>query len=223
MTPAAGFAQPAGSGAGNLLDPIGVWSCVLYGNPALGEERVLLSFAPDQTVRTARHQQQGTPVWASSSRWEIQAATLEFTDSRSGRRFSADLTRARLGGEWRTLNLLGGWWCSPADDVDLGASAPGSAAADTENVISLIPEVMATPTYPIQAIREAKEGRVVLCFVVRSSGEVFDPEFLELSDEIFRAPSLDALMRSRYQAWDSRRGESKPACRSFIYRLDYVF
>jgi hypothetical protein len=218
LTPGAGFAQQAGSGAGNLLDPIGVWSCVVYGNPALGDERVLLSFAPDQSVRTARNQGQGTPVWASSSRWEVQATTLEFTDSRSGRRFSADLTRARLGGEWRTLNLLGGWWCSPADDA-----APVGAAADAENFISLIPEVMGTPTYPIRAIREAKEGRVVLCFVVSAAGEVFDPEFLELSDEIFRAPSLDALMRSRYRAWDSRRGESRPACRSFIYRLDYVF
>ena len=55
-------------------------------------------------------------------------------------------------------------------------------------------------------------------------GEIFEPEFVELSDEIFRETSLDALMRSRYQSWDpSSHGGARPACRSFIYRLDYRY
>ncbi len=83
---------------------------------------------------------------------------------------------------------------------------------------------MATPTFPRQAIREAQEGRVVVCFVVEPSGEIFDPEFVELSHELFRATSLDALRRSRYQSWDPRTdGGARPACRSFIYRLDYKY
>lgn len=207
-----------------LLDPVGMWSCVLYGNPQLGDERLLLNFAPDQMLRMGRTGDGGTAAWASSTRWQVEDRTLEFTDSRTGRRFSADLARSALGGEWRTLNLLGGWWCSPAPGLDAGSEPSGDTAdGGAGSLVPLIPEVMATPTFPIQAIREAKQGRVVLCFVVRPSGEIDDPEFLELSDEIFRAPSLDALMRSRYQSWDSRRGGERPACRSFIYRLDYVF
>jgi len=208
------------------LDPVGTWSCVLYGNPSLGDERVLLSFAPDQSTRIARRSRDGAPAWISLSRWQIEGGLLSFADARSGRQFSADLDRQTLGGEWRTLNLLGGWWCSAVDSaegpgVDILNDASDPAAAGTAR---LIPEVMATPSFPIQAIRAAKEGRVVLCFVVRPSGEVYDPEFVELSDEIFRAPSLDALMRSRYKSWDSRTaGGPRPACRSFIYRLDYVF
>lgn len=199
---------------------------MLYGNPALGDERVLLSFGPDQSVRVARDAGAAAPAWSPLSTWDVTGERLAFTDPRTGRRFSADLARDTLAGEWRTFNLLGGWWCSPADRAspsDVGIlSAPGGL--DPDSTKRLIPEVMATPTFPIQAIREAREGRVVLCFIVEPSGEIFDPEFVELSDEIFRAPSLDALMRSRYQAWNpSTGGGARPACRSFIFRLDYVF
>ena len=77
---------------------------------------------------------------------------------------------------------------------------------------------MATPRYPRQAIREAREGRVVICFEVDPSGQVQAPEFIELSDEIFRASSLDALMSSSYQPLTgSGRTSPRPACRSFIY------
>jgi len=209
-----------------MLDPIGTWRCMLYGNPALGDERVLLSFAPDGTARLAHSAGTASPIWSPLSDWLVEAGRLSFEDSRSGRRFSADLRREVLAGEWRTLNLLGGWWCKAAGD-DAGPAAEilsDSGAAAPEPTRRLIPEVMATPTFPVIAIREAKEGRVVLCFVVEPSGEVFDPEFVELSDEIFRAPSLDALMRSRYKPWNPRTdGGSRRACRSFIYRLDYVF
>ena len=88
----------------------------------------------------------------------------------------------------------------------------------------LIPEIMATPAYPRQAIRDAKEGRVVVCFEVDANGVVRDPQFIELTDEIFRAPSLDALMQSRYKGWsDEENGAARPACRSFIYRLDQIY
>ena len=83
---------------------------------------------------------------------------------------------------------------------------------------------MATPRYPRQAIREAREGRVVICFEVDPSGQVQAPEFIELSDEIFRATSLDALMTSSYQPLTgSGRNSPRPACRSFIYRLDQIY
>lgn len=198
---------------------------MLYGNPALGDERVLLSFGPDRRARISRATQDGAPNWSPLSTWQIEDETLSFVDSRSGRRFSADLHGETLSGEWRTLNLLGGWWCSPEErDAGPGIDILAEPNGTTGLKKRLIPEVVATPTFPVQAIREAKEGRVVLCFIVDPSGEVFDPEFVELSDELFRAPSLDALMRSRYKAWDPRiDGGPRPACRSFIYRLDYVF
>ena len=101
-------------------------------------------------------------------------------------------------------------------------------AADTEesssSLVPLVTAVMATPAYPRQAIREAIEGRVVICFEVDRNGEVHNPEFIELSNEIFRAASLDALMGSRYQPWFKRGDQAlRPACRSFVYRLDYAF
>jgi hypothetical protein len=185
-----------------------------------------MSLAADRSVRLARYRLQDEPAWYRSSDWQVSGGALSFSDSRSGRRFEADLERHTLGGEWRTHNLLGGWWCSRTDSesgpgVDI---LPEPDSGDAEDTRRLIPEVMATPMFPVQAIRAAREGRVVLCFIVEPSGEIREPDFVELSDEVFRAASLAALMRSRYESWDPQRaGGARPACRSFIYRLDAVY
>ena len=208
----------------DLLDPRGTWTCVLFGNPALGDERALLSFAPDHSTLIAKPNENEARRWSPLSRWQVEDEILSFSDSRTGRDFEASLRRSTLGGDWRTLNLLGGWWCSATgEEVDLGIFA------ETEDQsramwVPLIPAVMATPAYPRQAIREAIQGRVVLCFEVDPNGNVRNPEFVELSDEIFRANSLDALMSSQYQPWFERSNAAvRPACRSFIYRLDRIF
>ena len=52
-----------------------------------------------------------------------------------------------------------------------------------------------------------------------ASGSVVQPELIELSDEVFRAPILAALARSRYQGWDDA-SVLRPGCRSYIFRLD---
>jgi hypothetical protein len=167
-------------------------------------------------VRVARLQDGEITAWVSLPRWEIEDATLTFTDSRSGRRYAADLTRATLGGDWRTLTLLGGWWCSPADFVE----APTIDRTKPETLMPpLLPSLTATPVYPIKAIRDAKQGRAVSCFLVDADGYVVQPELVELSDEIFRAPILNALARSRYQTWPDER-VLRPGCRTFIFRLD---
>jgi hypothetical protein len=221
---APGLAQENPADEFELIDPRRTWSCVVYGNPALGDERILLSFAPDQSTLMAKPSADANRPWAPLSQWSIEDETLSFSDSRSGRNFQANLRRSTLGGEWRTLNLLGGWWCSKAaEEVELSIFADSDDGSRNE-LVPLIPARMATPSYPRQAIREAIEGRVVICFEVDSSGSVLNPEFIELSDEIFRATSLDALMSSSYQPWSQSSDQlMRPACRSFVYSLEYAF
>ena len=59
------------------------------------------------------------------------------------------------------------------------------------------------------------------CFFVDANGYIVQPELIELSDEVFRQPILNALARSRYQAWDDE-SVLRPGCRSFIFRLDAI-
>jgi hypothetical protein len=198
------------------LNPVGTWNCVLYGHPAFGDERVLLYFAPNGTARLARQQDDALDSWSPLSGWTVEDGEMRFSDSRTGRRFTADLSRATLGGGWRTLTAIGGWWCNEVDSVEFQVSG------DDESVglmPPLIPQLTATPAYPRQAIRDAKQGRAVTCFFVNAEGLIVEPELIELSDEIFRAPILDALQRSRYQGWDDSR-LVRPACRSYIFKLD---
>ena len=198
------------------LDPVGTWNCVVYGHPAFGDERLLLSVLADGSTKVARLLDGEISAWIPLTHWEIEDATLTFTDSRSGRDYHADLTRTTLGGAWRTPTLLGGWWCSPTDFV----VAPTVEQAKPETLMPpLLPTLTATPVYPLKAIRDAKQGRAVSCFFVDAEGNVVQPEFVELSDEIFRTPILNALARSRYQAWPDER-VLRPGCRSFIFRLD---
>lgn len=208
----------------DLLDPRGTWTCVLYGNPAIGDERVLLSFAPDQSTLMAVPDSDAARPWIPLSRWQLEDETLAFSDSRSGRDFEANLHRTTLGGDWQSINLRGGWWCTATGEgIELGIFAdPDDRTRET--LVPLIPAVMARPAFPRQGIRDATEGRVVICFIVEPTGEVRDPEFVELSDEVFRAPSLDALMSSSYRPWLERGDEKpRPACRSFLYLLDKIF
>ncbi len=207
-----------------VIDPRGTWSCVLYGDPAFGDQRILLTFAPDQSTFVSRSESDASRPWSPLSRWRIEDNVLSFSDSRTGRNFEAELERPTLGGSWKTLTTLGGWWCTATNEnVDLGIF-PSERRESNRALSPLIPAVMATPRYPRQAIREAREGRVVICFEVDPSGQVQAPEFIELSDEIFRATSLDALMMSSYQPLTgSTRHTPRPACRSFIYRLDQIY
>ena len=105
------------------------------------------------------------------------------------------MSRVTLGGRWRTVTLVGGWWCT--------ASA-SRRARDERSVCrrAPVPVRTATPAIRSQAVRDAKQGRAVTCFFVDASGLITKPEIIEISDEIFRAPTLSALARSQYQGWD---------------------
>lgn len=196
-------------------DPVGTWSCVVWGHPEFGDERVLLNIDPRGVARLARVENEAVPAWTSLMPWIVEGRQIRFNDPRTGRQYTADLRRDNLGGSWRTLTTTGGWWCAVSDVEVVPETIEESVAA----LPPVLPLVTATPRYPIQAIRDAKQGRVVTCFLVDATGGIVEPEIIELSDEIFREPILVALSRSRYEA---RQADSalRPSCRSYTFSLD---
>ncbi len=198
------------------MDPAGAWSCVVYGHPAFGDERVLFHFAPDGSAQHAHQEQDAISAWSPLTSWAAEGGELSFRDPQTGRRYQADLKRETLGGSWRTLTLVGGWWCSA---MDAAAVPEIQTRAPAMIMPPLVPSLTATPSYPLQAIRAAKQGRAVTCFFVDARGRVVQPEVIELSDEVFRRPILAALERSRYQGWEDAT-VLRPGCRSYIFKLD---
>jgi hypothetical protein len=206
--------QPIGAARGSI-DPVGSWSCVIWGHPDFGDERVLLNLDASGVARLARVENDAVPAWSGSVPWIRDERQVRFSDPRSGRQFTADLRRENLGGSWRTLTTTGGWWCAVSDVAVVPETTEERAAA----LPPVLPRLTATPRYPIAAIREAKQGRVVTCFLVDAAGVIVEPEIIELSDEVFREPILVALSRSRYEA---RTADSalRPSCRSYTFSLD---
>jgi hypothetical protein len=178
----------------------------------------LLRIAADGSAAVSRKRAGDERLWDPLSNWRVADGEISFSDSRTGRNFRASLRRTTLGGGWRTLTLLGGWWCSSID----GAAYAGVLERAPEDLMPpLLPVTTATPRYPIEAIRAAKQGRAVACFFVDSDGRIVEPEIIELSDEVFRAPTLAALARSRYRSGDDP-GLLRPGCRTYVYRLDEI-
>jgi hypothetical protein len=196
------------------VDPVGTWSCVVWGHPDFGDERVLLNFAPQGVARVARIESSIVPAWSGLTPWVADSREMRFSDPQTGRQYTADLRRDSLGGSWRTLTTTGGWWCAVADVAFVPETSEERAAA----LPPVLPIVTATPRYPIEAIREAKQGRVVTCFLVDAAGAIVDPQLIEISDEVFREPTLAALSRSRYEPRES--DALRPSCRSYTFSLD---
>jgi hypothetical protein len=209
---------------GSGLNHLGVWKCVLYGQRKVNDERILLRFQPNGDTDFARPSGGTSRPWAPLSRWEISAdRVLEFGDPRNGRQFRADLGRDTLGGTWTMRSQLGGWWCSEVDSVVTDVEVIELEHADGNDLMPpLLPEVMATPGYPLAAVRRGIEGQVVACFFVTAEGIVVAPDIVELSDEIFREATLEAVRNSRYRRWAAEDDEQRPACRSYVFRLDAI-
>jgi len=207
----------SGSARAARIDPIGTWGCVVYGHPDFGDQRVLLHFAASGAARIARVDEEKTGPWSGLTGWFLDGAQLEFSDPQTGRQFNADLRRTTLGGSWRTFASVGGWWCSALDS----ATTPPQIAPQRQPLPPLVPVMTAIPYYPVQAIRQAKQGHAVTCFFVDSQGVIQQPELIELSDEIFREPILSALRRSRYKGWEDT-ATLRPGCRSYTFKLDQI-
>ena len=220
----ASLAQRTGAMPVPGVDHVGTWKCVLYGHPGLGDERLLLRFSAGGGTDFAPPSADTRRPWRPMSGWQVDSEqVLSFSDPRSGREFQADLTRSTLGGSWRTISLIGGWWCAPVESVVPDVEIIELGARDESTLMPpLIPEVMATPQYPLAAIRRGLQGRSVGCFLVDAEGRVLEPDIVELSDEIFREPTLQALAASRYRRWAAADDSRRPGCRSYIFRLDAV-
>lgn len=217
----AAVADAADRRAGAAVEAAGIWHCLIYGDPIYGEQRVVLWLAADGRGWLAVQASDSVLPWDLLGPWEASRRTLRFHDAERRRDFEARLDRASLGGQWRSDTAAGGWWCArrAAGEPESG---PDLRASLTEFFLPpLVTSRMATPVYPREAIRAAKEGRAVACFVVDASGAVLDPEIVELSDDVFAEPTLQAARRSRYRP-SSLPGFERPACRRYDYSLKVV-
>jgi TonB family protein len=196
---------------------------VAYGDPVFGDERMLLRVLEAGRIDIARQRGSSIDEWAGLSEWTVEKRYMTFSDSRRGRIYAADLDdRSTLGGTWTAASASGGWWCVQRGDALAAESLPLRRSAAEFYVPPLVLSVMATPRYPRQAIREAKEGRAVVCFVVEPSGAVRDPEIVEISDELFRNSTVAALLRSSYLPW-AGGAAPRPGCRSVVYELELTY
>lgn len=199
-------------------NPVGVWNCVVYGDTVRGDERVALLL--DADGRSFWSVQIGGSIssWRRLGDWSARGSRFTFVDPRTERGFTADLERSSLGGGWRDGGREGGWWCARRPEPVAAVAGSLRRSSPELFIPPLVPDVMASPRYPLEAIREAKEGRAVVCFVVDPTGAVLDPEILELSDPIFEAPTLRAIERSSYRP-SSRAELHRPGCRHYAYEL----
>jgi TonB family protein len=74
-----------------------------------------------------------------------------------------------------------------------------SGPAVAQNDRDIVPLVRINPNYPAEALAARREGRVVVEFTVTATGTVRDIVVAESSSPEFDAPTIEALMRWRYQ------------------------
>lgn len=203
-----------------LQSPVGLWSCVLYERDTADSDYVLMRFDPDGATYFARRSGDEFRIWAPVSSWTVRRGALSFRDSRVEREFEADLERSGLGGTWEAEHAAGGWWCARLDDAY--ADLRGVQTIEADDVMPpLIVRGASTPYYPLGAIRQARDGHAAVCFLVDSTGTITDPEFIELSDEIFRETTLRAVLASSYQGWGGEPSV-RPGCRTYEFELEPV-
>jgi hypothetical protein len=116
---------------------------------------VLLNFTEQGVARVGRIESESVPSWSGLTPWVREGRQIRFSDPKTGRQYSADLRSETLGGTWRTLTATGGWWCAESELDVVPESIEERAAA----LPPVLPLVTATPRYPIEAIRQAKQGR----------------------------------------------------------------
>ena len=81
------------AGAARGTDPVGTWSCVVWGHPEFGDERVLFNFAPEGVARLARIETDAVPSWTGLTPWVTADREMRFSDPRTGRHTIAPFDR----------------------------------------------------------------------------------------------------------------------------------
>lgn len=197
-----------------LIEPVGVWHCLAYGHRE--DERFYLALTHDGRARIARISDAIEGRWNAFGEWRRRSGGKLTLNAAENRNFEADLNAESLGGRWTAPLRDGGWWCAEVDDAVPVDPMPPAA---TGLMAAPVPAIMASPNYPRQAIREAKEGRAVICFIIDGRGDISRPGLIELTDDVFREPTLAAVVRSRYQSRGHEQPAPVPACRSYKYEL----
>lgn len=77
------------------------------------------------------------------------------------------------------------------------------------------------PRYPIEALKNDKEGWVTLKFQLAPDGVPFNPAIHASSDPVFDAPSLSAVVKCRYEA--APAGSNLYGGRWFYVRYKFQF
>lgn len=205
------------AGARERVEPAGLWYCLVYGHLQSDDWHMSLRLGPEGRASAAWGLAVGNRGWRRLSNWTVKRGVISFTDPQTRREFEGDLARSTLGGTWRADARSGGWWCAPRPP-ELAAEAARLTPSDAAMAAPLVARMVKAPDYPREAIRKATEGRAVVCFLVDRNGFVVEPEVVELSDEVFRDPTLEALAQSRFDAADEAVA-LRPGCRSYVYNL----
>ena len=91
-------ARETSNAARGAVDPVGTWSCVVWGHPEFGDERVLFDFAPQGVARLARIEAVAVPAWSGSRRgsWRIArcASAIRGPDGSTRRICAATISAA---------------------------------------------------------------------------------------------------------------------------------
>lgn len=205
-----------------LTEPVGVWSCLVFGDEARGDERMSLVLTSLSSTFVSVQGPGGPIAWRRIGDWDRRRREASFVDVLAGRIYTADLDYSTLGGTWSERGADGGWWCARRSADPAAVQLQINGTQPEFYVPPLVPDLMASPRYPRQAIREAREGEAVVCFLVDRAGQVHDPVVVTITDDIFEATTLSAIGRSRYRPTARYEGAFRPGCRSYTYTLDLI-
>jgi len=225
---------------GAFAAPEGVWHCT--GFPKAGPpfevrfeftaEGEVLRFPPGSGPREA------VPMRILHSQEKV---LVQWTDLGTGVVYRARLSAERMAGALSSNvgdDVEGDFECEPDLDSPVAEQDAGGfhekrflppdikeqvtePAPKPESKPKLAPKALVAPAYPIDAMDEEIEGRVVVCFYVDREGRIHEPLVMESSHELFEAPVLKALSRSTFRpAKDENQPARSHMCRTYKFWLD---
>lgn len=80
-------------------------------------------------------------------------------------------------------------------------------------------KLVVSPTYPVKAWRERRQGRVIVCFDIRADGRVRKAFVLASSNRVFNKSALKAVRLSKFEEREPGT-EPEDSCRTFRFLLE---